>query len=126
MRQRDKPRGPLRHAEPGGGRGQRQQAAFGDQLLHQSRAAGAQSGAHHQFLAPLGEAREQQLSHVGAGDQQHQYHRPQQHQRGLPHGAGQSVAKRDQLGAVALRPLQAFGMQSAHFGLIHPAGLRQG
>ena len=58
--------------------GERQQHAFGEQLTDDPPPACAQRRAHgHFFLSPR-RAREQQVRHVRAGDQQHQPHRAQQ------------------------------------------------
>src|SRR5262245_15742948 len=57
---------------------ERQQQAFGQQLPRQPETARAQCRAHGEFLAPRLAARERQIGHVGAGDEQDEADRAQQ------------------------------------------------
>ena len=59
------------------------QHRFGQQLPDHAAAARAQGGAYTQFAGPFGGTRQQQISHIPAGNQQHQANRSQQqpHQR---------------------------------------------
>ena len=56
---------PSSAAEPG------DDQALGDQLAHHVGSIGAEREARGDLLAPAGEARQQQVGDVGAGDQQH-------------------------------------------------------
>ena len=74
--------------------GEREQQALGQELAHESLPAGSQRGAHRDLLRPRGRAGEQQVGDVGAGDQQHEPHRTQEHQQGRPDRSGRAVAQR--------------------------------
>src|SRR5437763_2187573 len=86
-----------RHARPDGERGgeapagqqhargpsdERHHHALGQELPRQPHAIGAERPAHGDLLPALGGARHVQPRRVGAGDQQHQPHRAEQHQQG--------------------------------------------
>jgi hypothetical protein len=66
---------------------QGQQQAFDQPLPHQPPARGAQREAHGNFAAARGSARNQQVGHVRAGDQQHQAHGRHQDRQGLPNAS---------------------------------------
>ncbi len=82
-----------RQQQPERTAGQRKHHAFGEQLADQAAATGAQRGAHGEFAFEFQHARQQQVGHIRAGDQQHET------------GAGQ---KHEEGGAAALRQ---FGLQ---------------
>ena len=56
--------------------------------------AGADGGADGDLPLAAGSAHEQQARHVGAGDQQHEADRPEQHQQQRPGVPDQRVADR--------------------------------
>jgi hypothetical protein len=60
--------------------GRPEQGGLGQELPHQPAAAGAQRDARRQLPLARGRAGQHQVRDVGAGDQQHQRHRGQQHQ----------------------------------------------
>ena len=60
--------------------GQRQHHALGEQLAHEAPAAGAQRGADGEFALQFQHARQQQVGHICAGDEQHETGAGQQHQ----------------------------------------------
>ena len=85
--------------------------ALGEQLPQQPRAAGAHGDAHGDLPLPRCRAREQQVRHVGRGDQQHQHHRAHQHhQRRAQWDGHQPVVERLQMDA----PVLYFGILEAH------------
>ena len=63
---------------------QAQQQAFAENLRDQTAAPRAQCRANRHFLAPAGDARQQQAGHVDAGQQQQKSHRAQQQQQRGP------------------------------------------
>ena len=63
----------------GGAADQTQQQALGQQLLEQAAASRAKRQADGDLSLPSCPARQQQIRHVGAGDQQHESSRAQQH-----------------------------------------------
>ncbi len=69
---------PSEHARDG-----RQHDAFDQQLPDDPPAAGAEGDANGDFTRPVHGARQQQVRHVGAGDQEHERHRS--HQGGEQH-----------------------------------------
>ena len=75
---------PAREGQSDAGRQQRHDQALGEQLAQQAAAAGAHRGADHQFLFAPRHARQDQVGHVGAGDQQHEGRRAQQRQQQGP------------------------------------------
>ena len=70
---------------PSDAAGERQQHAFGQQLADDAAAAGADRGADRDLALPAGGADQQQVGDVGAGDQQHEADRAEQHQQRRPH-----------------------------------------
>ena len=67
---------------------QSQQQVLRHQLPHDPAATGAQRGPYRHFALPGGAARDQQVGHVDAPDQQHESDRAQQHEqlfRGVAH-----------------------------------------
>ena len=69
---------PERQHKSGKTAGAREQQAFDEQLPEQPPAAGAEREPHRDFLPPLRRTAEQEVGHVGAGDEQHDQHRPEQ------------------------------------------------
>ena len=65
---------------------------FSQCLGHQAPPASAKGRAHRQFAFPRGCAHQQQVGHVGAGDQEQEQHRPHQREDGGPHVLHQVVA----------------------------------
>ena len=61
----------LRDDEPGHAAERREQQTLGHELSEQSPATDAQREAHRDFAAPAERPREQQVRHVGAGDEEH-------------------------------------------------------
>ena len=79
-----------------------QQGAFGKQLAGDPPRSRAQRSAYGHLAAARSGPREQQVRHVGAGDQQHQAHRTQQHIQRAAVLAGYLLSKIDQPDAPAL------------------------
>ena len=95
----------LRHRQSRRAAHHGEQNALGEQLPHQPLPARAQSRPDGDLLAPPGGARQQQVGHVRAGDQQHQDHRPEQHQQRPADVAHHLILQADYVhaeGAVAL------------------------
>ena len=69
---RDGRRDPPRQQHAGGGAEQRQHHRLGDELPHQTAAAGADRQADADFLLPARRARQQHAGDVRAGNQQHE------------------------------------------------------
>jgi hypothetical protein len=77
--------GPHRHQQAEQTAGQRDDQALGQKLPHERPPSGSQSQPDGHFTAARGGARQQQVGHIGAGDQQHQSHQGhQRNQRLLP------------------------------------------
>ena len=82
-------------------RGQRQQAAFGEHLANNARAAGAHGGADGDFACAPGGFGQQQVRDIGAGDQQHQRDGAEQKVEREAHVRNHFVAHQDDGGALA-------------------------
>ena len=67
-----RPRAPERGREAGGPAEQAEQDALGEELPDQPRAAGAERRPHGDLARARLRARQQQVRHVDAGDQQHE------------------------------------------------------
>ena len=70
-----------------------QQQALGEQLPHEAPASRTQRGADGDLLATLGRAGQQEIGHVGAGDEQHEADRPGQRDECGPHLAHGDLAQ---------------------------------
>jgi len=88
---------PLRNQQAGEAADERDDDAFGQQLLRHAAAAGADGAPNRQLLGTCGRAREQQRRHVRARDQRHERHGAEQHQQRRPDVADQRVAERPQV-----------------------------
>ena len=88
--------------QAGGAAEGRQQNTLGEQLPHQPLPAGAQSRPDGDLLLAPRRAREQQVRHIGAGDQQHQRHRPHQHEQGAAHVSHHLLLQADHVHAERL------------------------
>ena len=91
--------------QSGGATRESQQDAFGEQLADQALPSGAQGGTDRDLFLAGGGARKQQVRNVGAGDQQDQGHRAEQHQNGALHVPDDLFQQRhdaDREGPVAL------------------------
>ena len=80
------------HAQDAPGDGE--QDAFGEELADDAGAAGSQGGADGKLALAAGGAHQQQVGHVGAGDQQHQADGAQQHEQRFAGVADDRVAQR--------------------------------
>ncbi len=87
--------------QSGGAAEDRQQNALGQQLPHQPLPARTQRGADGDFLFASRRARQQQVGHVGAGDQQDQRDRAEQHQQRAAHVAHHLLLQADHVHAEA-------------------------
>ena len=88
--------------------GERQHHALGEELADQAAASGADRRAHDDLAAARRGARQQQIGDVGAGDEQHEAHRAEQHEQRLPRRADDGLMERRDahaLVAVAARVL---------------------
>ena len=70
-----------------------QQQALRKQLPHDPEAPRAHRRANRHFAPPVGAARQQQVRHVDARDQQQQAHRSEQDPQGVLNPAGEGLAK---------------------------------
>ncbi len=73
---------------------QGEEEALDQHLPHQPRPAGAQRRAHRQLALPRGRARQDEVSHVGAGHQENQHHRAEEHPERQPHAADHLIEQR--------------------------------
>src|SRR5262245_25987943 len=89
-----------RHAESPSSHGQ--QYALSQQLPHDAPSAGAHRHTHGDFSLPRRSARQQQVGHVRAGDQQHASDGAQQDQQRRPDIANDGVSQRRDRHAIAL------------------------
>jgi hypothetical protein len=71
-----------------------EQHTFGQQLLHDAPAAGAERSTQRDLLGPAVGAHQQQVGQVGAGDEQHQRDGAEQHQQRQPRVADQILLQR--------------------------------
>ena len=79
-----------------------EQRALGEQLADDAPATGAHRRADRELALARCRAREQEVRHVAAGDEQDQQDRPEQQHDGLPAGADESLAQRLETEAPAL------------------------
>ena len=103
---------------------QREQNAFGQKLTDDAPRTGAQRGADRNFFLAGHGARQQQIGHVGAGDQQDAGDRAEQDQQGAARVADHLLLQRDDaesqaaIGRIVLRMIVAqAGGERIHFGL---------
>jgi hypothetical protein len=61
--------------------------ALRQELAQQACSAGSQGDTRGELVLPIGRSGQQQVGHVGAGDQQHEPNRAQQHEKGRTPGA---------------------------------------
>ena len=73
------PHAPIGEGQAGQSTDDREDYGFGDQLRDQAPASGADGDADRDFLSPRRRARQQQVGHVRAGDQQNQADHRAQH-----------------------------------------------
>src|SRR5207249_4226046 len=85
---------PKRKQHPHSASQQREQQIFGDELPRQPPARRAQSRAHGELAPPRRRLREQQIGDVGAGHEQQQTHRRQNHPQTLTDLADQRFLQR--------------------------------
>ena len=88
--------------ESQGPRGRRQQQGLNQQLADQTRAARTERAAHGELLTARRSARQQQVGHVDAGDQEHRDYRRAKQSDGRTHVTDQVLAQRDHFRAHAL------------------------
>ncbi len=81
QRRQDRPRAPLGEDRSHDPTRDREDHALGEKLPHDTPRARPESGADGEFPTPPGRARQQQVRHVGAGDQQHEADRSEQHEK---------------------------------------------
>jgi hypothetical protein len=72
----------------------REQQAFGQQLVDETPPVGTQRRADCQLRLARDRAREQEVRHADAGDQENGNHRPGEERHGRPHIADQVLAER--------------------------------
>ena len=113
--------------------GQRDDDALGEELPEQALPRGAERGAHRDLLRPRRGAGQQQVGHVGAGDEEHEPHRAEKDEQGGPDIAGgleaqagdvETPVRRVLVGVIPLEllgegPHLALGLRHRHPGL-HP------
>ena len=87
--------------QPDDGPQERQQHALGEQLADDARPAGPHGGPDGDLPAAGGRARQQQVRDVGAGDEKHEAHRPEQRPEGGPDVLHQLVLQPDHVRAHA-------------------------
>ena len=117
-RQKDPQAAPA-HEHSDGAADQAEQQALGQQLLEQPAASRAKRQADGDLFLPPCPARQQQIRHVGAGDQQNQSRRAEQHIQNRTGAAGIGLAERFRLSVsslckrrVAVRPCAAQNRRS--------------
>ena len=81
---------------------EREHDRLGEELPDDARAARAERRAHRDLLAAPERPREDEVGDVGAGDQQHEADRAEQHEQRRPHVADEVLVERDDRGAPAL------------------------
>jgi hypothetical protein len=117
---------PARHQQAEGCAEQAQQNAFREELRHQPSAAGSQRGAQGHFARPAGGAREFEVGHVGAGDEQHEEHRAEEHEDVLPSvRANQKLADRQGYKAAVLVGIRVLAGEARADGVDFGRGLRR-
>ena len=117
---------PARHQQAEGCAQQAQQNAFREELRHQPPAAGAQRGAQGHFARPARGAREFEVGDVGAGDQQHEEHRAEEHEDVLPGiRANEKLAHRHGHKAPVLVGIRVLAGEARADGVDFRRGLRR-
>src|SRR5712692_2609130 len=79
-----------------------EQDALGQQLANHARSAGTEGGADGKFASAASRAGEEQVSHVGAGDEKHEADRPQEDEEDAAHIADNISLKGNECYAGAL------------------------
>jgi len=98
-------RAPRSEHQPACGTEQSEHHTLGEELPDEARRSGAQRGANRAFAATGGRTHQQQIRHVGAGDEQHQADRTEQQQQRAPAVAHHHLGHRHELGAdILVRP----------------------
>ena len=93
---------PIGEGEPHEAAQQADQYALGEELPEQAQAAGAEGGAHRHLPLPHRGPREQEVRHVGAGDQEDADHRSQHREEDQVHlRAGGLLVQRPDVAAPA-------------------------
>src|SRR6266849_3295546 len=94
-------RAPPRQQQSGCSARGRQQKTLRQQLPRKAPAPGTQRGAHGDLFLPRRAARQLEIRHVGAGNQQYKADRAHQHQQRQPNLAGELLTQRNHVDTIA-------------------------